>query len=648
MEIKHYLMIAQRWAWLLILGLLLGGGGAFIFSSFQEPVYQTSTRVQVVSASRTGGIGSDAYSNFYTESQLAQTYVQTLRSRSILDAVAGQVGGQVLATQVRVQIVQNTQLIDITVEDIDPQRTALIANTLVDVFIARNVQMQSERYATSEQSLEAQIEQVDTQIDALQARSEAVSSAESQEAIAKTQAEIERLQGEILALQNELDTIRSPARLPDSLSTPTPSPETRSQINEGELRLRQLQSTYDLYQQIYTNLVVLGQNRAVGETNTEQEQMQSTLALYRQIRANLLSSYEGIRLARLSSTSNIVSIDPALVPDRPIRPQPLSTAGLGAAVGLMLAAAIVFLIEYLDDTIRSADQAAEALGLPVIGYIAELEHDQDKAYVSENPRSPAAEAFRTLRTNLEFASVDNPIKTLLIVSAHPGEGKTTVATNLAVTISQGGKHVLLIDADLRRPRVHHHLGLNNRVGLSNLFRDSLGIADVAHTWQDSNLSVITSGGVPPNPADLLASERMAAILESANKLFDMVIVDAPPFLVADASILAARADGVLLVIRPGKTPTDAALTTLEQMKRAGANILGIVLNRIPRDRPNYYGGYRHYSGYYKGEYGYHNYYDEDSRGNGRGTRGNGSGKMASWFGRARKAPSEEPAKEPEK
>ncbi|PKN92337.1 MAG: hypothetical protein CVU44_14450 [Chloroflexi bacterium HGW-Chloroflexi-6] len=652
MEIKHYYMIAQRWAWLLILGLLLGGGGAYIFSSLQEPVYQTTTRVQVVSASRVGGAGTDAYSNFYIENQLAQTYVQTLKSHSIVDMVAERIGGSVSPDQVQVQIVQGTQLIDITVEDTDPERTALIANTLVDVFIARNVQMQFERFATSEQSLEAQIEQVDAQIETLKTRSEAVSSAEAQEAIAKTQTEIERLQGEILALQNELDLVKSPGRLPNSLSTPTPSPETRSQINEGTLRLRQLQSTYDLYQQIYTNLVVLGQNRAVGEADTEQEQMQSTLALYRQIRANLLSSYESIRLARLSSTSNIVAIDLAQVPSSPIRPQPLSTAGLGAAVGLMLAAAIVFLIEYLDDTIRSADQAVEALGLPVIGYIAELEHDQDKAYVSENPRSPAAEAFRTLRTNLEFASVDKPIKTLLVVSAHPGEGKTTVATNLAVTIAQGGKRVLLIDADLRRPRVHHHLGLNNRVGLSNLFRDSIAIGDVAHAWQDSNLSVITSGGVPPNPADLLASERMAAILESANKLFDMVIVDAPPFLVADASILAARADGVVLVIRPGKTPLDAAMTTLEQMKRAGANILGVVLNRIPRNRPNYYGGYRHYSGYYKGEYSYHNYYDEGSSSNQRAYRGNGNGngksKMTSWFGRAKKAPGEAPAQEQEK
>lgn len=626
MEIKQYITIVQHWAWLLILGLVLGAGGSYIYSALQEPVYQTSTRVQVMSAP------SNAAGSYYTlwnEQQLAQTYVQTIKSRPNLDGVEERIGGSVSNGQIRTQTVANTQLIDIFVEDIDPNRAALIANTLVEIFIERNAQMQSMRFSESEQSLEAQIQQVDAQIEALQARSAAASNAESQETITNALSEIERLQGEILTLQNELDALNSPERLPGSLFTPTPSADTRSQINERELRLRQLQSTYDLYQQIYTNLVVLGQNRALGDTNAEQEQAQSTLALYRQIRSNLLSSYEGIRLARLSSTSNVVAIEPAQAPSSPIRPQPLNTAGLGAAVGLFLAAATVFLIEYLDDTIRSADQAVTQLGLPVIGYIAELEHDQDKGYVAENPRSPAAEAFRTLRTNLEFASVDRSLKTLLVVSSHPSEGKTTVATNLAITISQGGKRVLLIDADLRRPRIHHHLGLNNRVGLSNLFRDTLLLQDVTNSWGDGNLWVITSGGVPPNPADLLASVRMAAILEAAKKEFDMVIIDAPPFLVADASILASRVDGVLLVVRPGKTPMDAALTTLEQMKRADAHILGMVLNRIPRNRPNYYGGYRHYSGYYKGEY---NYYGGDTPKRARPATYKGNGKdRISWL-----------------
>jgi capsular exopolysaccharide synthesis family protein len=623
MELKYYLSLVWHWAWLLLLGLVLGGAVGFWASSLQEPVYKTSTRVQVMSAPRSGG---NDYS-FWTEQQLAQTYAQTIKTRPMVDAVAEKIGGDVSTGQIRTQTVANTQLIDIFVEDTDPQRAALIANTLVTVFIERNYQIQSERFSESEKSLEAQIQQVDAQIDALQTRSVAASSAETQETIQKTQDEIKRLQTELLALQNEIDTLKFPPRLPGSISTPTPSAETRSQINEKELQVRQLQATYDLYQQIYTNLVVMGQSNNLSNANVEQEQMQSTLALYRQIRANLLGSYEGIRLARLSSTSNIVAIEPAIAPGSPVRPKPLSNMGMGMAIGLVLAGGIVFLIEYLDDTIKTVDQVSLALGLPVLGYIAELEHNQDKAYVSENPRSPVSEAFRTLRTNLGFASVDKPIKSLLIASVHPSDGKTTIATNLAITLSQGGKKVILIDADLRRPRVHHHLDLNNRVGLSDLFHEQIAIQDVTHVWKNKNLGVVTSGGIPPNPADLLASERMAAILESAGRISDIVIVDAPPFLVADASILSSRVDGVLLVLRPGKTPLDAALISLEQMKRAGANVLGVVFNRIPRNQPQYYGGYRYYSSYYHDEKSYYGELPQVSdsslqRGNGnRGAKG---------------------------
>ena len=600
MEVKYYLVLIRRWIWLLLLSIVLGGLIGFGYSSTQEPVYQASTQVQVMSAPRTGG---NDYS-YWIEQQLAQTYSQTIKTRPMLDAVAEKIGGNVSVGQVRTQTVANTQLINIFVEDIDPQRAALIANTLVDVFIERNYRIQSERFADSEKSLEAQIEQIDAQIDALQSRSMAASTAETQQTIEKTKQEIERLQVELLALQNEIDTLKFPARLPGTNVTPTPSAENRLQLNERELQLKQLQSTYDLYQQIYTNLIVMGQSSDLG-TTAEQDQMQSTLALYRQIRANLLSSYEGIRLSRLNSTSNIVSIEPAVVPGRPVRPQPTRSMALGMMVGLLLAGGGVLLMEYLDDTIKTVEQVSDAFGLPVLGYIAELEHNHEKAYVAENPRSPVSEAFRTLRANLDFVSVDKPIKSLLIVSVHPSDGKTTIATNLAITLSQGGKKVLLVDADLRRPRVHHHLDLSNRTGLSNLFHEQMAVQDVTHVWKDRKLGVITSGGIPPNPADLLASERMASILKSAADFSDIVVIDAPPFLVADASILSARVDGVLLVIRPGHTQFDAALSSIEQMKRAGANVLGIVFNRIPRSQPYYYGGYRYYSGYYQNEGGYY-------------------------------------------
>ena len=598
MGAKNYLNLLQHWAWFLVIGLLLGAGSAYGVSIYQSPVYSATTRVQVISAPK--GSGTDF--TYISDQQLVQTYVQILKTRPILELARQRLGFELDPLKISITSLPNTQLIDISVEDGSPQRSADIANNLVEVFIKRNSEQQAARFSDSENSLRTQISQIETQITNLQNQSSATSDAQLQDNITKTRAEMGRLQSLILSTKDEITALNKVEKV--GYATPTPNPLTISKINEKEFQLGQLQNTYDQYSQIYANLVILGKNPL--QSDASALQTQSTLALYSQIRANLLSSYENIRLARLNSTSNIISIEPAAAPLEPIRPKvPVNTL-LGALVGLMLAGALVFLIEYLDDTLKTAEQISQVLGLPVIGYIAEIEHGkQATPYVSENPRSPISEAFRSLRTNLEFAGVDKPIKTLLVVSVHPSEGKSTVAANLAVSLAQSGKHVILMDADLRRPHIHTFFGLSNRAGLSDLFRDATTLTDVTRPWRDPNLCIVTSGDIPPNPADLLGSKKMETILNTARKTADIVIVDAPPFLVADASILAARMDGVLLVIRPGKTPSDAALSTLEQLKRSGARLVGVVMNRIPRNRPYYYAGYRHYTAYYKGAYAYY-------------------------------------------
>jgi polysaccharide biosynthesis transport protein len=628
MEVKQYLSLLQHWAWLLIIGLVLGAGIAYGYSSQQTPVFRTSARIQVVTASASS---SNPFS-FYTDQQLAQTYVQTLKTSPILDAVSQKLGYAVAAGQISAAIVPNTQLIDIAVEDSDPQNAANIANVLVTVFAQSITEAQSKRFSASEESLKTQIAQVESQIVSLQAQSSVISEAKIQESIDKSKVEMERLQSEIVAVKAEINKLRIRPKNIYGV-TPTPSPEIVSQIDERELQLKQLETNYNQFSDIYSNLVVLGSGSGNADSNTQQ--MQSTLAIYQQIRSNLLSSYETIRLTRLTSATNIASIEPATAPGQPIRPTPLNTTGLGAVVGLLLAGAIVFLIEYLDDTIKTAEQVNQLLGLPVIGYIAEIEHGQDTTYVSDNPRSPVTEAFRTLRTNLEFAGVDQPLKTLLVVSVHPGEGKSTIAANLSITLAQGEKRVLLVDADLRRPHIHSIFGLANRAGLSDLFREPISLADVTRSWKDSKLGIVTSGGIPPNPADLLASKKMESILGFAKQAVDIVIVDAPPFLVADASILASRVDGILLVIRPGKTPMDAAISTLEQIKRSGGRIVGVVLNRIPRNRPYYYGGYRHYTAYYNNGY---SYYDTAPRKESSNRGGGWSIRNLRLFGNRQKTP----------
>jgi len=235
----------------------------------------------------------------------------------------------------------------------------------------------------------------------------------------------------------------------------------------------------------------------------------------------------------------------------------------------------------------------------VVGFISAMEKGKYHGdYVAKHPRSAIAESFRAMRTDLEFAAVDKPLKTILVASPGVAAGKTSIAINLAVVIAQGGKKVYLLDADLRKPSVHRSLGLPNRQGLSDAFRKEKDIRDLAQFWQEGNIHVITSGPLPPNPSELLSSRKMDQLLQAIEREADVVIIDGPPFLVTDASILAAKSEGVLLVIRYGHTRKDEAASSVKQLTRTGARVLGVVLNQIPRTGEEKYGVYRYYAGYY--------------------------------------------------
>jgi capsular exopolysaccharide synthesis family protein len=308
---------------------------------------------------------------------------------------------------------------------------------------------------------------------------------------------------------------------------------------------------------------------------------------------------------------------------------------LGAAVGLLIMGGVAFLIEYLDDTLKTPDDVAHVMRTPVIGYltvIPDLKEVKDLPYVGAHPRSPVAEAFRGLRTNLEFAGVDKPLKTILITSTSPRDGKTTIAANLAVAMAQGNKRVVLLDGDLRRPAIHRMFGMANRSGLSDVFRGHLKLADALHRGTRDRLGVITSGSLPPNPTELLDSEKMTQILAALRESADVVIIDSPPLLVADAPVLAAKVDGVLLVVEPGKTHADAAQAVVEQLDWADARVVGVVFNRIPRKRADYYGGYRYsYSTYYQDHNEY--YYMDGHSQNGRPSANGGQRQQQGWLGK---------------
>jgi len=206
-----------------------------------------------------------------------------------------------------------------------------------------------------------------------------------------------------------------------------------------------------------------------------------------------------------------------------------------------------------------------------------------------NPKSPIAEQYRTIRTNIDFSIADRNLRSLVVTSSGPGEGKSMTTANLAVVMAQQGRKVLLVDADLRKPTVHYTFRLVNTEGLSNLLTKRAKLTDVLTKTDVDNLYVITSGPIPPNPAELLSSRAMHELMTQALGIFDIIIFDTPPVLaVTDAQILSSQADGTVLVVASGKTEKDAALEAKDLLQKSQARILGVVLNRQPIKNSRYY------------------------------------------------------------
>ena len=632
MEIRQYWMLFRKWWWLLVLGGVLGGIAALLFSMRMPTIFQTTTRVMV---SRASGQDQSDYISIRDDIRLAETYKILFSSDPVLQILSDQLGYLVTEDQVEVEQVPDSSLLDIIVSNGDTVRTAEIANNLVDVFIAYNETLQSSRYEFSEQTLQNQIAQVEAQIANLEQgifqTTEKTEELQAEQLAEEDQlrltdliTQLEQSEAEIIKVEEELELffpIPLPTTTPVSrwsatatpVPTPTLAPTALVEYKETQNQLDQLQTLRDLYKQAYTNLLVLGSSSELGNNpnnpanQNRQDQLQTSLLLYQQIYTNLLSNYESVRLARLQNTPNVVQIEPAEVPSTPIQPQPIRNAMLGIVSGVLIMGAVAFLIEYLDDTLKTPEDVQNYLQLPVLGMIGEIpkpareKKDQPPgAFVSENPLSPISDAFRTLRTNVGFASVEKPVKSLLITSANPSEGKSTLSLNLAVVMAQCGKYTLLVDADLRRPVLHRYMGIDNREGLSDLYGSQTQVVSVIHPWGDPPIGVLTSGALPPNPTELLSSQRMDSILNELKKQSDIIILDSAPAIVSDPIALSAKVDSVLITVEPGKTKIGSAQVLLEQLQRANANVLGVVMNPISR-RYSYYGSQYQY---YKSGYGY--------------------------------------------
>lgn len=362
-------------------------------------------------------------------------------------------------------------------------------------------------------------------------------------------------------------------------------------INQQLNTLREkITETNDEIAKKQVELEDLNSARQIAEIQQEITLLESKLSTLESNYALLLAN------SKQGAINTLTIIEPATLPIQPIGPNKKMIILLSTVIALAVAAGAVYLMEYLDDTLKTSEEIMRLLNLPVIGYLPEISNTKNEGtFVAKQPRSAKADAFRTLRTNLEFMSVEKPLQSILISSVGTSEGKTHVTSNLAIIMAQGGKKVVILDADLQKPNIHNNFEISNQKGLSDVFRGHAELEDVIQVWGEEKLRIITSGKQPPNPSDLLGSQKMDSILERLKQMADIVIIDGPPLSVNDAVVLAKKVDGVLLVIRYGYTRRGIVKNVLEQLNRIGARVVGVALNWLPRSSDEYIGHYHYYS-----------------------------------------------------
>ncbi len=554
MELLQYWKIVRKWWWLIGLSTLLFGIGGIFYAQRQIPIYSTTTTLIINPAAPSALL---PYAADYSVQSLASTYTEFMRTLSFAKIVAEQMGGGISEGQISnalsLRYVEGTQIFRITATLTDPVQAQSLANTAASVLINENIARQK-----------SQQEQLQTQLN----------TAANQE--------LERLTELHSVLQQEADYYNEQIK---SLDGAIKSRENSPRSVEGDALILQ---------------------------------MKEELITARSARIEVLGSLAQTQ-ATLASSANTVStnVDTAVVIDLaplPAAPQPGQTRQLIILAflgGLMAGAGLAWLLEYIDYTVHTPEELDTHYGIPTqgaIGLMSLQSNKRDRAsglVAVLEPRSPIAEAFRALRTSVRMANAVRPMRHLLITSSGPGEGKTFVAANLAVSLAQEGKRVILVDCDLRRPQLHKVFGLQAEPGFTNWAADpKVTLAQVLKPSIVPNLQILTCGTIPPNPSELLGSARASDLFQILGDHADIVLYDTPPAAtVTDAVILASQMDGVLQVVRAGTTRIDLIQRCKVLLERTNVHILGPILNGVGISDLGYYANYYYYGSYYQGKTG---------------------------------------------
>ena len=553
---------------------------------------------------------------------------------------------------------RNSRLADVSFRSESPGLAAKVANAVAQAYIDMNLDFRFKSTKEASVWLEQQLAEQRKNVEGAEARlqqyrenNDALSLEDRQNIVvqkltdlnaAVTRAKTERLQKEamyrqLLEVQNnpsEIDTFpailsnqfiqqqkselaglqRKQAQLSEKFGDKHPEMiEVQSAIQTSQLKLqgeigKVVQSVRTEYQ------AALAQEQSM--TAALESQKNEALAMNRkaidygviardvgsntQIYQTLLQRAKETGVSGELRTSNVRIVDQAKTPVDPVSPRRLLNVLLGLFGGGLLGIGLAFFFEYLDNRVKTPEEVEAHLGIPSLGLIPALpaKHQIANPLINNGVPSNFGEAFRGVRTNILFSASEPGSRSIVVTSTGPGEGKTMIASNLAVGMAQAGQRVLLMDADMRRPRAHEVFALDCDPGLSNLLVGMVKPSEVIQRAEVENLWIMPAGKTPPNPAELLGSRRFDELLTSLKTQFDLVVIDTPPVMaVTDAAVAAHRANGVLFVVAADVTSRSAAQAALDVLEQAHARFVGAVLNRVDLERESYY-----YSRYYRKEY----------------------------------------------
>jgi capsular exopolysaccharide synthesis family protein len=527
----------------------------------------------------------------------------------IVDARGRPVRTDVLKSQLKVEAIRSTNLISVAYRNRDPQRAAAVINTLARVFVERNQKLNQEEVASSKAFIEGQLA---TQKELVQEAGNKTLDFKKSRGIFSLEDEAQGLvtaQAQLEATRIQLETqLRGAgaqkAELIAKINAPGAPSDRFYAYWATTLEQVDSQITSLLAQQKSTDRQIDDMKGLLGRLPPKEAELARLLRdekIATDIYTSLLSQYEEVRVNEAAKIASVRLIEPAVVPDTPVFPQKGKYLLLAAMVGLLLGFSVAILLEHFDDSLRSLAEVKEILPYDVLGYIP-YHKSESMLFMASAPRSPASEALRLVQANFKFKPVAREKSfSIMVTSAMPGEGKSTIAANLSVAFAGGGTRAAVVSLDLRRPVFEAIFDRKMDKGITDYLIGESTLEDIMVGENGRGVTIVPSGTVPPNPSELISSKKVPELMRYMKEHFDVVIYDTPPItVVAETLDLARYVDGIILVVDTSIATRNALHAMNDLVSNKGLVILGTVLNNVNRrgSSYHYYGGYFHGDQYY--------------------------------------------------